>query len=267
MISALKPLLVGGGMLLAGAAFAFGKKRIEVVNPEPFAGQLFTVSKDFDNEVYSLARELRPRKEGEDLAAWAGRVQEMVNILMFGMWEESGIRPDAHVNRIDRPKPEKDLYVFGLYDDSLAKKAKETGLSIEQLEIGPLTHGGGLFGLIRKYHAKYTEGMEFERWLRSDRYVQLRGFRLFVLGAKGKIQSPQDMRMYGFASAFVGASPTTIVYPDGSESWRVHKYLDLNAKNGIEAWELYKIWNEKYNRHVAYSKAHGKPRQARLGTD
>lgn len=233
MIHVLKPLLVGGGLLIAGAAMALKKQPPNIPNPDPFEGQLFTVSDAIDDAFYEMGKETMPNIPPK----------EALNLGMFAAYSESGLNPQAHVNGPD------------------VKGGKNKMGLTDRASIGPKTIGGGLFGLMRRFAPAYIGDMTFEEWLNEDILGQLPAMRLWLKASKGRIKTPVDIRYWGFAPKYIGAKPGTIVYPEGSAAVSANIWADTNGDGAISSEELAARWVTAWNKHVAYAKAHGGPRQ------
>lgn len=232
-----KPLLVAGAFI--ASYFLFIKKAYaKTPNLQPFEGQLFTFSKEFDAAVMSMAKRLMPHLKPQDA----------FNIIMFNFWCESGIHAQAHVN----PNPDKKSgFDFGLHD---------------RASINSKTHGGGLFGLIRKYADSYIpKGMVFEDWLQLDEMEQLKAAEKWLAPKAKYIKEPQDIRMVGFAPAKLGMDDDTALYIEGGKAYKAHKNLDTNFDGIITLGEFEKISIDKWNKYVTKSKEKGSPLRSPYG--
>jgi len=202
-----------------------GKSRVK--NTSTFKGQIWTKSAAFDAELEAISK----------------RVGVPFNWLFFNIMRESGAKPQAHVNH---NKANKSGFDFGLFDTA---------------SIGKNTWGGGLFGLVRPYAAPYIGSMSFEDWLRSDEMNQLKGFELWVSPFAKYIKEPADIRLAGFAPAFLKSPDSATVYKDPSKSYTAHAYLDVNDDGKLSKGELKEIWRKQYEASEAKAAKKGKATQ------
>lgn len=196
-------------------------------NMDTFKGQIWTKNERFDKELEAIA----------------ARVGVPANWLMFNIMRESGANPQSHVNH-----------------NKSAKSGFDWGLT-DKASIGSNTWGGGLFGLVRPYAKDYIGSMTFEDWLKSDEMNQLKAFELWVAPVAKYIHEPADIRLAGFAPAFLKSDDATTVYKDPSKSYTAHAYLDVNDDGKLTKGELKEIWRNQYNASVKSAEKRGKPKQ------
>jgi len=214
--------------VLAIGVLALLSSRKDRKNVNPFQGQIWTKSEAFDRELEAISK----------------RVGIPANWLMFNIVRESGANPQAHVNH---------------------NKASKSGFNWDlkdMASIGPDTWGGGLFGLVRPYAKDYIEaGLTFEDWLKKDALHQLKAFERWVTPFAKYIKEPADIRLAGFAPAFLKSPDSATVYKDPSKAYTAHAYLDTNDDGKLSKGELKNIWRVQYNKSAKSAEKKGKPKQ------
>ncbi len=256
VLKSTKTLLVMGLTLAATVAYAL-RKRSDMPNVTPYPGQLFTISTNVDAKFKELAVYVAGASATEE------KIQYCMNLLMWSCYIESGLQ----------------TLIFNCLEDG-SYKAYRT----KEATYTKKPWAGGVFQCLMKYSAEYIGSngsmakgstaeekalllKDFRAWIRADYNTQLDSMLLWLKDwkAAGKINSPLDIRILGFAPARLGKPDSTTVYESPSGSYEHHRHLDVDPKDGkITIGELRGIYIKAYNTEVAKAIKRGGPRQIKV---